>query len=106
MPRKISDFIEIVHPCQIWACGARHESWEDAVRAMRGGKILCGPAPRVGKTILDLTMFHDRVRAAGLHAYTTDIGQVFLGLKENFSIEMLARQEKDAQINRLLRGQA
>ncbi|RYE72869.1 MAG: hypothetical protein EOO81_02230 [Oxalobacteraceae bacterium] len=93
-----------VHPCEIWAQGANHQSWEDAVSAMKGGKVLCGTAPRVGKTNLDVTMFFDRVRAAGLHAYPTDIGQVYVGLKENFSSEMLARQEKEARINRLLRG--
>lgn len=88
----------VVHPCDSWARGAQQESWREALLAMNGGKVLCGPAPSMGsmgKSTLGLTMFFEQVKAEGLHAYPTESGQVVLGLKENFPAEMLARQERE-----------
>lgn len=88
----------LAHPCDTWAQSAKHENWLDAVQAMMGGQVLCGRAPRMGKSAVDFTLFYDRVYAEGLHAYATDIGQVFLGLKENFSPAMLEHQRRESEV--------
>lgn len=88
----------IVHPCDAWADGAGQDNWRSAVEVMRAGKLLCGPAPRVGlRSALGVTMFFEQVRAEGLHAYVTDIGQAFVGLETSFSPEMIARQQREAE---------
>jgi len=86
----------VVHPCDQWALGAQQQSWADALLAMKGGAVLCGPAPSMGKSTLNVILFFDQVRAEGLHAWFTEFDQVFLGLKENFSASMLACQEEEA----------
>ena len=92
----------VVHPCDEWAHGAKQEHWRAAVDVMKGGKVLCGPAPRMGKSTLGVTMFLEQVRAEGLHVYVTDIGECFVGLKAGFSASMLARQEQETELARVL----
>lgn len=92
----------VVHPCDAWAHGAKQDHWRAAVEVMRAGKVLCGPAPRMGlKSTMGVTMFLEQVRAESLHVYVTDIGQAFVGLKASFSPAMLARQEQEAELANL-----
>lgn len=90
----------VVHPCDAWARGANQENWHVAVEVMKAGNVLCGPAPRLGKSSLGVTMFLEQVGAEGLHVYVTDIGQAFVGLKNNFSAAMLCRQEQERRLAR------
>lgn len=88
----------VIHPCQRWAQLAGHADWASALRAMKAGEVLAAQAPRVGKSMMDLMLFMEQVRAEGLHSCSDDLGRVWLGLKENFPQSMLVRQEREQQI--------
>lgn len=94
----------VIHPCQRWAQAAGHADWAAAVQAMKAGKVLGAQGPKVGKSMMDLTLFLEQVHAEGLHSYADDLGRVWLGLKENFPRSMLDRQEQEQQIRDLLTG--
>lgn len=94
----------VIHPCQRWAQGAGHENWASAVQEMKAGKVLGAQGPKVGKSMMDVSLFMEQVRIEGLHSYADDLGRVWLGLKENFPQSMLDRQEQEQQIRDLLMG--
>ncbi|MEJ6003703.1 hypothetical protein [Paucibacter soli] len=103
MQPSIDDMLKrVIHPCDAWARGAKHENWQSALVAMNDGAVLAGPMPSVGaKSVLGITMFIDAVKAANLHAYLTDYGLVYLGLKENFSPALLSMQEREREASQL-----
>jgi hypothetical protein len=91
--------MNIVHPCDSWSKSSGMESWNVALTAMNGGKVLTGSMHAISpgsKSTLGLTMFMDGVRAEGLHTFITEDGFVIVGHQVNFPSELLAAQKKQA----------
>lgn len=83
--------IKIIHPCTEFAHRAGLQSWDDAITAIKAGKIVVGPAPTIGKSMIGLTMFLDQIKKDGLFTVGDDFGRVAVSFRENFPTETLAR---------------
>lgn len=70
----------IVHPCTAFAESAGLKSWSKAVEAMKGGQVVHGRAPCIGRTTIDIDLFNQAVIDAGMRAAYLDFGQVAVGL--------------------------
>jgi hypothetical protein len=91
---------KIVHPCDLFAHSAGYDSWAAAFAAMQEGKVVAGTAPGVGRmTMYGFQLFLDEVMRHGMVSYMpehNDFGVVFVGKRESFPAEKLAKQEARA----------
>ncbi len=86
--------VVVVHPCSAFAQQAGHESWLAALSAMRGGAIISGYMPKVGRSTFDLFLFLTQIKSDGLllvFVPHSDLGLVSLGFREHFPAKTLAR---------------
>lgn len=91
--------MHIIHPCDAFAKRTGYTSWTAALEAMKAGQIISGSAPQVGKSIMELKMFHDQARSDGLVVVPVphcDFGSVSVGLYANFPEHTRKRIDTEA----------
>lgn len=63
------------HPCIAFAESAGFASWEAAVEAMKGGRVLTGHGPRLGRaSMTEFLLFQRQVERDGLRSLPADTG--------------------------------
>lgn len=83
-PTEFSD----MHPCATFAESAGFGSWESALEAMRGGRILTGVGPRLGRaSMTEFLLFQRQIARDNLRSLPADIwsGQFSVGYREHFA---------------------
>lgn len=82
------------HPCMAFAESAGFASWEAAVEAMKGGRVLTGHGPRLGRaSMTEFLLFQRQVERDGLRSLPADTwsGQFLVGYREFFAIDAFVR---------------
>lgn len=81
------------HPCTTFADSEGFVSWEAALEAMRGGRVLTGFGPRLGRaSMAQFLLIQRRVARDSLRSLPADMwsGQFSVGYRENFAADAFA----------------
>lgn len=90
---KSTDFSN-THPCTAFAQSAGLVSWEAALEAMKGGRVLVGFGPRPGRAsmteflLFQRQMVRDRLRSLPADMWS---GQCSVGYREHFAADTFVR---------------
>lgn len=82
------------HPCTTFAQSAGFASWEAAVEAMKAGRVLTGPGPRLGRaSMTEFLLFQRQIERDRLRSLPADTwsGQFSVGYREHFPADAFVR---------------